>query len=261
MEIFGILILLTICGAVIFYLDLFDVITNGFKTDWNSLKEKIEDSNVAKENAKKEKHLEATAQAALRQKNRKAEAKNRMQVWKDIRTLSRESQEFDESVNVGHNVTVANSGARYITDVGKLLSSPEVQRQLKAVNRLFMGETLRALKYGKEPPLAVGKGTYNLKTLKRDWNDEWQSVADELGIDLFPKKARVGSPGMSPEAFFARPSPPPNPPKPPPPPNEIISDMGSFKQDMKEFKAEMKKFKAEMKGLRKVSRTGSSGPR
>lgn len=262
MEIFGVLILLTICGVVIYYLDLFEMITNGVKTAWNSLKEKIEDSIVAKENAKKEKRLTATAE----QKKRKTEAKNRTQVWKDIRTLSRKQffEQLDESVNVGPNVTVSKSGGRHVTDVGKLLSSPEVQRQLKAVHNLFMGETLRALKYGKKPPHQVGKGTYTLKTLKRDWNDEWQSVADEIGIryyDLFPKKARVGSPGISADAYFAKPAPPPNPPKPPPPPNEIL-DMGSFKQDMSEFKAEMKKFKSEMKKLRKVkSYTGSTGPR
>ena len=103
-------------------------------------------------------------------------------------------------------------------------------------------ETLRALKYGKTPPNMVGRGRYNIQTLKEDWNDGWQAVADSLNIDLFPK-TKVGSPGMRAEAFFAKPSPPPNPPKPPPPPNEFL---GSFKKDVDEFKVEMEQMKKEM---------------
>jgi len=122
--------------------------------------------------------------------------------------------QFDESVNVGPNVTVSKSGARH-TDVGKLLSSPKVQKQLRDVDKFFKGEVLRALKYGKEPPLLVGRGIYNLETLKQDWDDDWQSIANDLDIHLWGKpKSVVGSPGLSANAFFAKPSPPPNPPSP-----------------------------------------------
>jgi hypothetical protein len=241
----GVMILLSIMGGVLHYLDLGvtkKLIQYGSDTvfllqhEWLEQKKRNEGKKIqkVKDAADKRKKVKVDSEAfrkvlAARRKNKNTLSgltTSQSEMLAQIRSRATEwNHEINASVEVGPNVTVTKSGGRHV-DVGKLLSSPKVQKQLKAMDKLFKGEVLRALKFGKEPPLLVGKGIYTKKTLKRDWNDEWQAIANDLDIHLWGKpKVKVGSPGlampMSPlsEDFFARPSPPTKPPPPPKPPS------------------------------------------
>jgi len=61
------------------------------------------------------------------------------------------------------------------------LDHPNVRKDLKAMGRLFMQQTLMALYEGKRPPHSVGKyGTLTKKKLMIEWNDEWQAELDKM---------------------------------------------------------------------------------
>jgi len=78
----------------------------------------------------------------------------------------------------GTSFTVDSGGIH--VDVDELLKSPEVQRQLQGVDRLFKQTTIMALRTGSEPPHMVGKGIYTKKSLLRDWDDDWQAALEEM---------------------------------------------------------------------------------
>lgn len=65
--------------------------------------------------------------------------------------------------------------------MSEFLNHPNVQKDLKAMNRLFMQTTLMALYEGKRPPHSVGKyGTLTKKKLIIEWNDDWQAELDKM---------------------------------------------------------------------------------
>ena len=65
--------------------------------------------------------------------------------------------------------------------IGEFVDHPNVQRQLKGFNRMFMQQTILALWQGKIPPHSVGGyGTLTKKKLIVEWNDEWQTEMNTL---------------------------------------------------------------------------------
>lgn len=163
MEIFGVLILLCLFGAVSFYLKI-DVLGK-LSSVWDDITLAI--GNKRAHYARKREAKEKIKNKAITAASKKAaDKKDRaIQTWKKIRELSREQQRSTtQTPSVGH------------------------------MDRLFKSETIRALFLGRTPPSAYGHGQYTIKSLKENWNDEWQVVADDLNIDLFLKPHRVGSP-------------------------------------------------------------------
>ena len=215
MEIFGILILLGALGAVIFYLDLTDKVLDGFRSIGNGIETfilQLETAYNERRHIKKQKKQEAITAAFKKAADEKERVRQITKDWRERRHKQKDASDVlgrirsrqempleeywknhSESVHVGPHVTVGSDGGRSVK-MNDFFSSPEVQRQLKGMERLFKGETLRALKFGKTPPNAVGQGRHTLESLKKEWNDEWQAVADDLNIDLFSKKQKVGSP-------------------------------------------------------------------
>ena len=222
----GVMVLLSIMGGVLHYLDLGvtkKLVQYGSDTvfllqhEWLKQKKLNEGKKLQKVKNEQNARTALFKEAAERKEKIKQAMKNRRKTLsgltasqsdvlaqiRNLRDATEWNHEINERVEVGPNVTVTKSGGRHV-DVGKLLSSPKVQKQLKAMDKLFKGEVLRALKFGKEPPLLVGKGIYTKSTLKRDWNDEWQAIADNLDIHLWgkPKAKVVGSPGLSMTPFI-----------------------------------------------------------
>ena len=106
------------------------------------------------------------------------------------------------------------------------LQQPKIQEQLQEMENLFKREVIRAIHEGRSPP----GSDYTRQSLLRDWDDEWQTLANKMGIKLFEKRKTVGTPGptmwvdikpgselklrtgSNPPPTFAKPKPPPNPP-------------------------------------------------
>lgn len=65
--------------------------------------------------------------------------------------------------------------------MGDFLNHPNVKRQIDAMHRLYMQQTLMALYKGKRPPhSAGGYGTLTKKKLIIEWNDDWQAELDKM---------------------------------------------------------------------------------
>lgn len=74
---------------------------------------------------------------------------------------------------------------------------PEIQKQLREMKNLFRREVIRAIYEDRTPPESIklhGIGIHTRETLRNDWNDEWQALANEMGIKLFQKRTTAGSP-------------------------------------------------------------------
>ena len=78
--------------------------------------------------------------------------------------------------------TIIHRDGGWTVDLDKLLTSPEVHRQLKEAGTLFKWLTIQALLSGTHPPHLVGIGTYTKKSLLKDWNSDWQTVLEEMNI-------------------------------------------------------------------------------
>ena len=75
------------------------------------------------------------------------------------------------------------------------LQQPKIQEQLRGMEQLFKREVIRAIHEGRTPPESVGVGTHTRQSLLREWDDEWQTLANKMGIKLFEKRKTVGTPG------------------------------------------------------------------
>ena len=146
MEIIGVIILLTIFGVVVYYLDVFDDImfflsdikriVVGFFTDMQERKQIKKQTEILELEAARAKSFKEASERTVR-------LKSAIQGRK-VKDNSKANEGTYQSFRI----------------------SPEIQRQLTGMDRLFKGETLRALKYGRTPPHAVGKGRYNMSHLK-----------------------------------------------------------------------------------------------
>ena len=85
-----------------------------------------------------------------------------------------------------HYEVTERGGLRNTETIGEFLDHPNVRKQLKAMDGIFKQQTIMALRMGTQPPHLVGVGTYTKKSLLRDWDDEWQSVLEDMNehIDI-----------------------------------------------------------------------------
>ncbi len=83
----------------------------------------------------------------------------------------------------GEHMIVHNNGARS-TDISQLLRNPKVQEDIRAAGRLYKMMVLKALYTGEEPPKQYGDFLpMNKERLLAEWDDDWQAVMDDVGLD------------------------------------------------------------------------------
>ena len=203
MELLGLLILLVIISAVVYYLDFQTNIWNAFKSIFETLKKQYVEINQNRRDRAAEKQTRASKEIVdQKEKNRQT-----FSDWQKIRELEKEREQELRLERANHmsedyffqdHVKVHNNGSISV-DPEKFLRHPNVQRQLKGMQRLFRHETLRALYKGEEPPQSIGEGCWTKERLKKEWNDEWQADLEQVGLtyeQFFgkPKKLFAGSP-------------------------------------------------------------------
>jgi len=204
MEIIGLIILLVLGSAVVYYLDLHTII-------WNALKEKYA--------LYKQEQIDYETKERARIK---AKAQKTLNTWKKIRTLEQERHFSTAGTTFNDHIKVHDNGS-ISADPDKFLRQPEVQRQLEGVRRLFRHETLRALHKGKEPPQSLGERSWTKERLKKEWDNEWQADLEAVNLTY--------------EQFFGKPkdqfvcS----------PRTRLDSDIGTLKLDLQKLKLDLEK--------------------
>ena len=70
------------------------------------------------------------------------------------------------------------------TDINTLLRNPKVQDDIRAAGRLYKMMVLKALYTGERPPKQYGDFLpMNKERLLVEWDDDWQAVMDDTGLD------------------------------------------------------------------------------
>lgn len=182
MEIFGLIILLVIGSIVVYYLDLHTTIWSAFVSFFETSKKQYVEFKQDRRDCAAEKRTRALKKAA----DAKKRTKKIFAQWRQEEDDRREAKKIEHHFsNAGttfnDHIKVHKNGARSV-DVNKLLRQPNVQRQLKEMQRFFRQETLRALYNGKEPPLSVGQGRWTKEKLEKEWDDKWQADLEEVGL-------------------------------------------------------------------------------
>ena len=96
--------------------------------------------------------------------------------WKELEPGTKLTNRRGTKYEINEHGGITRTGT-----IGEFVDHPNVQRQLKGFNRMFMQQTILALWQGKRPPNQVGGyGILTKKKLIVEWNDSWQAEMDEL---------------------------------------------------------------------------------
>ena len=92
------------------------------------------------------------------------------------------------SAKLGHNgrgeYLIYHKDGSVSTDINRLLRDPKVQGEIRKVGRLYKAMVLKALLTGEDPPKQYGDYLpMNKERLLAEWDDDWQEVLDDLGLD------------------------------------------------------------------------------
>lgn len=92
------------------------------------------------------------------------------------------------SAKLGHNsrgeYLIYNKNGSVSTDIHQLLRNPNVQEDIRKAGRLYKMMVLKALLTGEEPPRQYGDFLpMNKERLLAEWDDDWQAVMDDVGLD------------------------------------------------------------------------------
>jgi hypothetical protein len=70
------------------------------------------------------------------------------------------------------------------TDINSLLRNPDVQEDIRKAGRLYKAMVIKALLTGEDPPRQYGDFLpMNKERLLAEWDNDWQEVLDDLGLD------------------------------------------------------------------------------
>lgn len=92
------------------------------------------------------------------------------------------------SAKLGHNnrgeYLIYHPNGTVSTDIHQLLRNPRVQEDIRKAGRLYKALVLKALLTGEKPPRQYGDFLpMNKERLLAEWDDDWQAVMDDVGLD------------------------------------------------------------------------------